>query len=142
MSLSFLLDSNILSEPLRPTPDAGVMSAIQQHSGRLATASTVWSELVYGVERLPSSKRRDAIEEYLGALLASDLQILPYDTEAAVWHGRERARLQGLGVPRPFADGQIAAVARRFNLVLVTRNTRDFEPFADIRVENWFSAGS
>ncbi len=142
MSPRFLLDSNILSEPLRPTPDPGVMGAIQRHTSRLATASTVWSELVYGVERLPPSKRRDAIEEYLGALFASDLEILPYDTEAAIWHGRERARLQGIGRPRPFADGQIAAVARRFDLMLVTRNTRDFEPFAGIRVVNWFSGGS
>ena len=142
MSIRFLLDSNILSEPLRATPDPAVMGAIQQHTGRLATATTVWSELVYGVERLPPSKRRDAIEEYLGALFASDLEILPYDTEAAIWHGRERARLQGIGLPRPFADGQIAAVARRFDLALVTRNTRGFEPFTGVRVVNWFSGGS
>ena len=142
MTARFLLDSNILSEPLRATPDPGVMGAIQQHTGRLATAATVWSELVYGVERLPSGRRRDAIEEYLGVLFASDLQILPYDAEAAIVHGRERARLQAIGLPRPFADGQIAAVARRFDLVLVTRNTRDFEPFENIRIVNWFSGGS
>jgi len=139
--MRFLLDSNVLSEPLRPRPDKRVVRHLQEHDGRLATAAVAWSELVYGAARLPQSRRRRVIEEYLGALASSDLQILPYDAEAAVLHGRERARLAAAGRPSPFADGQIAAVARRFDLVLVTRNTRDFEPFEGIEVVNWFEDG-
>ncbi len=63
--------------------------------------------------------------------------ILPYDEGAASWHGHERARLEGLGRPVPYVDGQIAAIARTNKLVLVTVNSRDFARFSDLKVTNW-----
>lgn len=138
MSPRYLLDTNILSEPLRPNPSAAVMGRLEEHSGQLATASVVWGELVYGVERMPRGKRRSVIEDYLDALRGSDLLVLPYDMVAAEWQGRERARLASAGTSRPFVDAQIAAVAWRHRVTLVTRNTGDFAPFAGLRIENWF----
>lgn len=63
--------------------------------------------------------------------------ILPYDEAAATWHGEERARLESLGTPPPFVDGQIAAIAHVHGLVLVTTNDGDFARFKSLRVENW-----
>jgi len=63
--------------------------------------------------------------------------ILPYDEAAATWHGKERARLEALGRPAPFVDGQIAAIAHVHGLVLVTANDRDFGRFKGVTVENW-----
>jgi tRNA(fMet)-specific endonuclease VapC len=63
--------------------------------------------------------------------------ILPYDEAAATWHGEERVRLDALGRPAPFVDGQIAAIAHVNGLVLVTTNDRDFARFAGLAVENW-----
>ena len=64
--------------------------------------------------------------------------MLPYDEAAARWHGEERARLEALGRPAPFVDGQIAAIAHASGLILVTTtNTRDFARFKDLTVENW-----
>jgi len=114
------------------------MKKLEEHSGSLATAAVVWSDLVYGVQRLPEGQRRTTIEQYLVALQSSDLQVLPYDLEGADWHGRERARLAGVGATRPFVDGQIAAVAWRNGLTLVTRNTKDFENYEGLEVRNWF----
>lgn len=138
MTLRFLLDSNILSEPLKPTPSAAVMGRLEAHSGELGTASVVWGELVYGVERMPQGRRRNTVEGFLSALQQSDLQILPYDQAAADWQGRERARLEAAGLPRPFVDSQIAAVAWRHRVTLVTRNVADFEHFRGLQLENWF----
>ena len=63
--------------------------------------------------------------------------ILAYDEAAAAWHGEERARLEGLGRPAPFVDGQIAAIAHVHGLVLATTNDKDFGRFRGLTVENW-----
>jgi len=65
------------------------------------------------------------------------LVILPYDERAARWHAEERARLAAQGQVPPYVDSQIAAIAKVNGLVLVTRNTSDFEMFSDLKVQNW-----
>ncbi len=59
------------------------------------------------------------------------------DEGAATWHAQERARLEALGRPAPFVDGQIAAIAHANQLVLVTLNTKDFASYKDLTVETW-----
>jgi tRNA(fMet)-specific endonuclease VapC len=97
----------------------------------------VWHELTYGCRRLPRGKRRAALETYLHEVVERTFDILPYDQAAARWHGIERARLASLGRTAPFVDGQIAAIARINDLVLVTINTRDFRYFEELQVEDW-----
>lgn len=63
--------------------------------------------------------------------------ILPYDEAAAKHHAAERARLEESGTTPPFVHGQIAAIARVNELVLVTGNVKDFAPFTGLKVENW-----
>ncbi|MGD2115959.1 MAG: type II toxin-antitoxin system VapC family toxin [Acidobacteriota bacterium] len=137
MSLRFLLDTNVVSEPIRPAPDPGVVDKIRRHQGSLALASVVWHELVFGVSRLTPSRRRDAIEDYLETVVAPGFPILSYDEGAADWHGRERARLASAGRPPSFSDGQIAAIAQAHGLILVTANRQHFEPFDGLRIEDW-----
>jgi tRNA(fMet)-specific endonuclease VapC len=133
----YLLDTNVLSEPLKPAPDAQLMDRLQLHHDRIATAAVVWHELVYGCARLPRSKRRSLIESYLRQVVAATLQILPYDQQAASWHAAERARLSQQGLAPPFAAGQIAAIAVTQDLTLVTRNIRDYQHFDGLRRECW-----
>ena len=133
----YLLDANVLSEPLRPKPHPGVLRRIQEHLGRIAVPAPVWHELLFGCERLPPSRRRDVIETYLEEGIRSVFPILPYDEAAASWHAKERARLVGIGRTPQFVDGQIASIAARHDLVLVTINTSDFEGFDGLVVENW-----
>ena len=64
-------------------------------------------------------------------------QQVPYDEAAAHWHGVERARLEALGRPAPYVDGQIAAIAHVNELTLVTANVKDFKRFSGIEVESW-----
>jgi tRNA(fMet)-specific endonuclease VapC len=138
VALRYLLDTNVLSEPMRPVPDSGVMSRITAARDTIATASPVWHEIEFGRLRLPAGRRRRAIETITEAL-STVLVILPYDARAAAWHARERARLSRLGKVSPFVDGQIAAIAAVNDLVLVTRNMRDFAGFAGLEVESWFA---
>ena len=136
MSLRFLLDTNVLSEPLKPAPDAGVMQHLREYRHELATATLVWHELLYGCYSLPSSTRRTAIEQYLSQVVAL-LPMFPYDEAAVAWHARERARLVSLGKTPAFVDNQIAAIAQANHLTLITANVADYIQFDGLNVVNW-----
>jgi len=138
MGLMYLLDTNILSEPVKPIPNEKVIAKLGEHAGEYVTASTVWHELLYGIRRMDDSKRKASLAAYLEALSHSGLGILPYDKNAAAWLAKERARLTKQGTAVALADGEIASVAYSNNLVLVTRNVKDFASFDGLRVENWF----
>jgi tRNA(fMet)-specific endonuclease VapC len=133
----FLLDTNVVSEPLRASPDAGILSKLREHEGELAIASLSWHELLFGCERLAPSRKRDAIGLYLRETVLDSMEILPYDLPAADWHARERARLAAGGRTPPFVDGQIAAIAKVHALVLVTANRADFARFEGLQLEDW-----
>lgn len=137
MSVRYLLDTDILSEPVKPRPNPKVMERLRRHRNESATASPVWHELLYGCARLPASNRRQALERYLNEVLSPTLVTLPYDAAAAAWHAGERARLEGVGRTPPFVDAQIAAIARVHALTLVTRNVAHYQDFDGLVVEDW-----
>lgn len=139
MTLRYLLDTNIISEPIRPIPNANVMTQLIEAKSTVAIASVVWHEILLGCYRMPDSKRRRAIEAYLEEEVKVKLPILPYTKEAAEWFAKERARLIAIGQTPSYADGQIAAIAKVNNLILVTRNVADYANFQDLQIENWFS---
>jgi tRNA(fMet)-specific endonuclease VapC len=128
MSLRYLLDTNIISEPIRPTPNTNVLDRLIAAQSTMAIASIVWHETLLGCYRLPTSKRRQTIEDYLQNEVKTKLPILP----------RERARLIPIGLTPSYADGQIAAVAAVNQLILVTRNVSDYQNFDGLFIENWF----
>jgi tRNA(fMet)-specific endonuclease VapC len=137
VTLKYLLDTNVVSEPLRPTPAPAVLRQLHRHREEIAICSVVWHELRFGVERLPPSHRRDAIQRYLDEVVLETMPILDYDRAAAEWHAAERARLAARGETPPFVDGQIAAIARARDLTLVTFNQADFRRFQGLRVMRW-----
>lgn len=141
MILRYLLDTNIVSAPVSKTPDATIVRRLETHGPECAIPAPVWHELTYGCRRLPAGKRRVALEAYLQEVVRESFPILPYDEVAAAWHGQERARLEALGRPAPYVDGQIAAIAHVNELVLVTANPKDFARFKDLRVEDWIRRG-
>ena len=137
MTLKYLLDTNVVSEPLRPVPRQAVLSKLRKHEKEVAIPSVVWHELRYGMERLPASRRRETIEHYLDEVVLGGMPILDYGRASAEWHAVERARLTARGKTPPFADGQIAAIAVVHGLILVTFNDSDFRRFEGARVLNW-----
>ena len=135
--MKYLLDTNTVSEPLRPRPNAGIMRRLQENEGEIAIPAPVWHELRFGCAKLAPSRKREMIERYIEDVVLESFPILDYDRKAADWHGRERARLVAAGRTPPFVDGQIAAIAHANGLVLVTSNTGDFREFDGLRVERW-----
>jgi len=140
--VKYLLDTNVVSEPLRPKPDARTLDRLKDHQGEVGIPSLVWHELHHGCARLPRSRRRRAIERYLSEVVSMSFPILGYDRPAAEWHAMQRARLAVRGRPPSFVDGQIAAIAATNDLVLVTFNTKDFGVFEDLKLEDWRTRGA
>ncbi|MCC5604022.1 type II toxin-antitoxin system VapC family toxin [Nostoc favosum] len=137
MSLKYLLDTNILSEPARPIPNVNVLHKLDIHKSEVAVSSVVIHELLHGCLRLPESKRRESLWNYIHESVLN-LPVLDYDLKAAQWHAQERARLSKIGKTPAFVDGQIASIVYCNNLILVTNNVSDFEFFNNFKVENWF----
>lgn len=134
--LRFLLDTNILSEPTKRSPEPKVLNRLRKHPSESATAATVIHEMRHGLGRLPPGRRREALTDYLERLLRQPIAVLAYDRNAAIWHADQRVALDAQGTP--YADGQIAAIAATNGLTLVTRNVADFEHSCGLAIENWF----
>jgi len=137
VTIRYLLDTNIVSQPISRRPDRKVISRLTEYGGHCAIAAPIWHELTYGCERLPAGRRKTALEDYLKSVVQSSFPILPYDELAAAWHGRERARLETLGKAAPYVDGQIAAITKQNGLTLVTANAKDFALFDGLSVVDW-----
>ena len=139
VSLRFLVDTNVISEVMRPVANRRVVRKMHQYGGQIAIASIVWQELLFGWDSLPSSRRKADIGDYLFQVVRPEMPILPYDQTAAEWHAKERSRLTVIGRPSSFLDGQIAATAKAHDLVLVTFNRAHFEVFRGLEFEDWRS---
>ena len=134
----FLLDTNIISEPLKLQPNPAIILMLQQYQGEISISCVTWHELLFGCYRLPTSRKRDRIEQYLKEIVEPNIPILPYNVVAAEWFALERARLTLMGKPPAYADGQIAAIAKINKLILVTNNVSDYADFQNLTLENWF----
>ena len=137
MTLRYLLDTNVLSEPITKRPNPKLLKKLADFGGESATAAPVVHELRYGSRILEPSRRRSDIERYVDEVVLRVYPVLAYDQAAAEWHAEERARLTRLGKPPPHFDGLIAAIAKVNGLVLVTANVKDFRAFKDLAIESW-----
>ena len=125
-----VLDANVVSELLRPTPNALVLQwADVQPPDTLWLCSVVTAELLYGMARLPDGRRKQQLAQALQALIQQDfaLRVLPFDLEASMIYADLVARRESQGRPISKSDGQIAATCQRHEATLATRNVRDFE---------------
>jgi len=138
-ALRFLLDTNILSEPLRPRPSADVMQRLKDNAGTVVVATVAWHEILFGYHRMPQSNKREILEAYLREEIRDKMPLLSYDIAAAESFALERSRLVSLGKTPAYADRQIAAIAQVNRLILVTHNLSDYADFQNLRLENWFS---
>ena len=138
-AVTWLLDTNVVSEPARPRPNAGVMSNLSRYQGELAIAAPVLHELRFGWLRMPPGQRKDAIGRYVQDVVMH-LPVLAYDAAAARLHAELRAERESVGQTLPFVDGQIAAIAISHGATLVTRNGKDFAALKGLRMVDWFEA--
>jgi len=135
--LRFLLDTNIVSNPIAKKPNHKLLARLTANSLYCAIPAPVWHELIFGCQLLAGGKRCTAVEQYLKNVVKPSFPVLPYDESATHWHAIERARLEQAGKTVPFVDGQIAAIAKRNDLTLVTANPRRFALFQGLNILNW-----
>ena len=137
MTVRYLLDTNVVSEPLKKKPNPSIITALERYESEIAISATVWHELNYGALRLQPGRNRDRYLCYFEEVLRKKLPIVPYNDIAAFIHAQERARLVSLGRTPSFADGQIAATAIANDTVLVTSNVPHFRVFDGLAIEDW-----
>lgn len=129
MMSGMVLDTNVLSELMRPHPDARVVAwfADRDQTPFLVTAITR-AEIMLGIELLPSGRRRDGLAEAAGQMFSEEFgrSCLPFDDQAADIYAVIVAARTRAGQPISTEDAQIAAISLAHGLPLVTRNTRDF----------------
>ena len=131
----FLLDTNVVSELMRKSPDPAVEAWIAGHPAEELFFSAVGeAELRYGAAILPAGRRRDTLFSDIEAMLQEAFgdRVLPFDSGAARSYGDMVAIRRSAGRPVAPADCQIAAIAQSCNLAVATRNIRDF---ADMEIE-------
>lgn len=127
--MSFLLDTNAVSEWVKPRPDPGLIGWMEAaDEDRVFISVISLAELGYGVERLPAGKRRRRLEEWLRheLPLRFESRILPIDSAVAEAWGKAVSRSEAAGRPMGAMDAFLAATAEVHRLTLVTRNVSDF----------------
>ncbi|MCJ1712767.1 type II toxin-antitoxin system VapC family toxin [Curtobacterium sp. VKM Ac-2922] len=140
-----VLDTNVLSELFRPTPDDAVVEWVTTLTGKVAITAITVAELLAGVRRLDDGRRKTALGQAIGGVLDDyDARgaILPFDSVAAEHYadvvvGRLRA-----GLPISTADAQIAAICRARAATCATRNTKDFAGTGIDLVNPWGAGGA
>jgi predicted nucleic acid-binding protein len=138
-----LLDTNILSELMRPTPEEAVEQWLaDQPAASVFISAITEAELRYGLALMPPGKRRSALAVEIENMLGEDFsgRILPFDSPAAVAFAEIAAERRQAGRPISQADAQIAAIARSRGAALATRNVPDFEGCGVEIINPWSSA--
>jgi toxin FitB len=136
----YLLDTNIVSEVMRPVPEARVTGWLRrQRPADLFLAAITLGEIVRGVQRLPPGSRRRRLEPWVAELLPRQFagRILAFDQAVAVRWGELMGAGDRAGRPRAAADAQVAATALHHGLTLVTRNVSDFEELIAAPLNPW-----
>lgn len=142
--MNYLLDTCVLSELRKPAPNPGLVEWIRQaDEARLYLSVLSIGEIQRGIARLDEGRRRQALQNWLEQDLLTRFagRILPVELDAALEWGLVGAARERCGRPAPVMDSLIAATAIVHNLVLVTRNQKDFSNYA-VKVLNPWSAAA
>ncbi len=137
----YLLDSNIVSEIIKPEPDFNVISKIAEHNSDCAICAPVWQEILYGLYHMPDGMNKKYLDKFINDDVRENFKIKNYTEKSALIQAELRAKLAKKGSPTQKEDSMIAAIAIANHMVLVTRNTKHFtaiQKVSDLQLENWF----
>lgn len=135
-----VLDTNILSELMRPEPNPRVIDWLDnQDTACVAISAITVAEVLYGIERLANGKRKRTFAAIAGGMFDEEFagRILPFDAEAAVYYAEQVATSERAGRRVSMADAQIAAICLQHGATLATRNVKGFAAMAVQVVDPW-----
>ncbi len=135
-----ILDTNIISEVMRPQPQKKVLSWLnQQDSVNLFVSSISIAEINYGLYVLPEGKRKQQLQARFEQFVnrAFQYRILDFDEQAAKIYGKVMGEGRLIGHPMSVPDGQIASIALMNGFILATRNVKDFK-YCGVEIFNPF----
>jgi toxin FitB len=135
-----VLDTNVLSELMRPTPSAEVVAWVaEQPAADLFTTAITEAEIFYGIELLDTGRRRDGLLAAAEGMFTEDFagRVLGFESDAARHFARIAAHRRALGRPISHADAQIAAIARAHGAKLATGNGPDFADCSIAVIDPW-----
>ncbi|BAU57013.1 type II toxin-antitoxin system VapC family toxin [Halorhodospira halochloris] len=124
-----LLDTNVVSEVMRPHPESAVIEWVNRaDGGSLYVSSITIAEIEYGLHAMPESQRREDLRARFETFIhkAFAQRVLDFDEASARYYGLIMASRRRSGRPLSAPDGQIAAIARRNGMAVATRNESDF----------------
>ncbi|HUC57309.1 MAG TPA: type II toxin-antitoxin system VapC family toxin [Streptosporangiaceae bacterium] len=138
-----IVDTNVVSELMKPSPSARVLDWLGEQPGReLCTSAITVAEVLYGIERLPPGRRREDLRTAAtGVFQAFAEQVLAFDNDAAGEYALLVSHLERLGVPADGFDAQIAAICRVRGATLATRNVSDFRETGISIINPWDERG-
>ena len=135
-----VLDTNVVSELMKPEPDAIVFAWAARQPAAMVTTSITEAEILYGIALLPSSRRKTDLAAVAARMFRDDFKdrVLAFDSAAAPHYGEILARRHRAGRPVKTLDAQIAAIAVAADAAAIaTRNTTDFENCGVAIVNPW-----
>ena len=124
-----VLDTNVISEIFRPSPEASVVDWLASLTGEVAITSVTLAELLAGVRRLPAGRRKSELTKHIESALGpyrGSRAVLPFDEAAAECYADVLAAREAAGAPISTADAQIAAICQAHGATCATRNVKDF----------------
>lgn len=125
-----ILDTNVISEPLKPCPDPAVIRWLDRQSPATLYVTTIsQAELLAGVSALPAGRRRTELRKVIDKELSFlfEDRVLPFGERSAEAYARVVPAANAAGNPIDFADAAIGAIAIEHNYILATRNVADFK---------------
>ena len=137
-----LIDTNVVSELMRPVPSTRVLQWLNlQPSREIWLSSVVACELLFGLARLPEGVRKQQLTRTLSLMLSEDFQdrVLAHDLEAAVVYADLVANRESQGRPISLADAQIASICLTHQASFATCNTKNFEGLGLTLINPWLN---
>lgn len=132
-----LLDTNVLSELVRPRPDANVQAFVRAQTDPILSALTI-HEIIFGAERASDPARRAKLLSWVAGIRSQFAgRIVDIDADVAEQAGRLRATAASQGANADPIDALIAACAISRGAAIATRNVRDFAPLGVSIIDPW-----